>query len=330
MLTADELPHVTHTGIPYDDGDYVQALDRAVAVATAKPSAGRIRRGIGTASMVEINGFAPTALHEMFRIHWSGWESSTVRVNEDSSVTVFSGATGIGQGIETSLAQIAVERLGVPLDWIDVQLGDTTVSGYSNIGSQASRALPLAGGALWKAADRLRVRMRDLAAAYLQADPAAVVHDGDKFLAADGASISWQDVAHRGWLGWGHAEGDLIRLEETVDFDPPGITFSYATHCAQVAVDLDTGEVAVEDYWIAHDSGVVVNPLVAEGQIVGGVAIGFGAALHEQSTFDENGPAHRDHLFRLRGPGHRGHARGDHRAPRDAQRFSSRAVPRAR
>jgi carbon-monoxide dehydrogenase large subunit len=212
-----------------------------------------------------------------------------VRINEDGSVTVFSGATGIGQGIETSLTQIAAERLGVPLDWIDVQLGDTTVSGYSNIGSQASRALPLAGGALWKAADILRARMCDLAATYLKADLTAVIHDGGKFLSTDGSSISWQEVAHRGWMGWGHTEGDVIRLEETVDFDPPGITFSYATHCAQVAVDLDTGKVSVEDYWIVHDSGVVVNPLVAEGQIVGGVAMGLGGALHENSTFDENG-----------------------------------------
>lgn len=150
MLTPDQLPYVTHTQVPYDNGDYPKVLDKAAAIGAAKarPSAGRIRRGIGLASMVEITGFAPSALLEMYHIHWSGWESSTIRINEDGTVTVFSGVTSVGQGIETSLAQIAAERLGVTLDWVTVQLGDTATATYSNIAAQASRALTLAGGAL--------------------------------------------------------------------------------------------------------------------------------------------------------------------------------------
>jgi carbon-monoxide dehydrogenase large subunit len=290
MLRAEELPFVTRTQMPYDSGDYPGALARAAALGAerATPSSGRVRRGVGIASMTEITGFAPSRLLEMFQINWSGWESARIRVNEDGTVTVFSGVTAVGQGIETSLAQIAAERLGVPLEWVTVQLGDTATSPYSIIASQASRGLPLAGGALWQAADRLRTRMLVLAAAALGADVAEVSLDGDVFRAGD-ASVPWRQVAHRGWMGWGRGEEDRIALEETVEFDPPSIAYGYATHGAQVAVDLDTGKVAVEDYWVVHDSGVVVNPLVAEGQIIGGVAMGIGSALLEEVAYSDTG-----------------------------------------
>jgi carbon-monoxide dehydrogenase large subunit len=291
MLTPTELPHDTHTGVHFDNGDYATSLNRAAAIgaATSTAAEGRIRRGVGLATMVEITGFAPTALLEAFQIHWSGWDSSTVRVNEDGTVTVFAGVTSSGQGIETALAQIAAERLHVPLDWVQVQLGDTATAGYSNMGNQASRSLALAGAALWQAADRLRNRMHDLAAAALSTTPEHVEYGEAKFVSDAGDIISWADVAHRGWMGWGRGDAEVIRLEETVDFDPPGITFGYATHGALVAVDLDSGKISVEDYWVVHDSGVIVNPMIAEGQMHGGVAMGLGAALYEQCTFDENG-----------------------------------------
>ncbi|GAB7002592.1 xanthine dehydrogenase family protein molybdopterin-binding subunit [Nocardioides sp. AN3] len=291
MIQPDQLPHVTNTQVPYDNGDYPRVLDRAVALASAgaRPSKDRVRRGIGYSSMVEITGFAPSALLELYHIHWSGYETSTIRVNEDGTVTVFSGATSIGQGIETSLAQVAAERLGVPLEWVRVQLGDTLTSPYSNMGSQASRGLALAGGALWKAAATLRERMHALASAYLEASPEDVTFSEGEFRSAAGTTIAWREVAHRGWMGWRRRADDVIRLEETVEYDPASITFGYATHAAQVAVDLDTGKVDIEDYWVVHDSGVVVNPLVGDGQIIGGVAMGIGAALLEESTFSPDG-----------------------------------------
>jgi carbon-monoxide dehydrogenase large subunit len=291
MLAPEDLPHDTHTGVHYDNGNYPAGLRRAAEIGAinSRRSEGRVRRGVGLASMVEITGFAPTALLEQFQIHWSGWDSSSVRVNEDGTVTVFAGVTSSGQGIETALTQIAAERLHVPPDWVQVQLGDTATAGYSNMGNQASRSLALAGGALWRGADKLHDRMLNLAAAALSTTADKVEHDGAKFVSEDGGIISWAEVAHRGWMGWGRGDADVIRLEETVDFDPPGITFGYATHGAQVAVDLDSGKISVENYWVVHDAGVIVNPMVAEGQMHGGVAMGLGAALYEQCTFDENG-----------------------------------------
>jgi carbon-monoxide dehydrogenase large subunit len=291
MLKPGDLPFVTRTQIPYDNGDYPQVLAKAVAIGKDRERApvGRTRRGIGLASMVEITGFAPSFLLEMFDIHWSGWESSTIRINEDGSVTVFSGVTGVGQGIETALAQIAAERLGVPLGWVRVQLGDTTTAPFSNIAAQASRGVVLGGGALWQAASKLRDRMDVLAGAALKADPGKLWFRDGAFHAPDGSSVTWQEVAHRGWLGWGRKDYGQVQLQETVDYDPPTITFGYATHGAQVALDLDTAQIVVEDYWVVHDSGVVVNPLIADGQLYGGVTMGLGAALYEEATFAPDG-----------------------------------------
>ena len=292
MLRPEDLPFVTRTQMPYDNGDYPLALARAAEYGRrrARPSEGRIRRGIGLASMTEITGYAPTFLQEMFGIHWSSYDSTRIRVNEDGTVTVHSGLTGIGQGIETALAQIAAERLGVPLEWVSVDLGDTAVSPYSNMASQASRGVPIGGGALWEAADRMRLRMRALAAAYLEVPvPDDVTFEDGVFHAPDGGSATWREVAHRGWMGWGRDPKGAIALEELEEFDPPSITYGYATHGAQVAVDLDTGKVVVEDYWLTHDAGVVVNPLIAEGQITGGVAMRIGSALLEQVAYSPEG-----------------------------------------
>lgn len=292
MITSAELPFVTRLQMPYDSGDYPQALRRAVDMSAGKMSTSseRVRRGIGYSSMTEITGFAPTALSEMYGIHWSTWDSTRVRVNEDGSVTVFSGVTAVGQGIETALAQIAADKLGVPMPLISVQLGDTAVSPYSNMASQASRAVAVGGAALLGAAERLSSRMRSLAAAALKVEPGQVEFDGLGYTTADGAqSISWAQVAHRGWMGWGRGPTDPIALEEIGEYDPASITYGYATHAAQVAVDLDTGKVTVEAYWLVHDAGVLVNPLLVEGQIVGGVAMGFGSALLEEVVYSDTG-----------------------------------------
>ena len=146
------------------------------------------------------------------------------------------------------------------------------------------------GAALLGAAERLSSRMRSLAAAALKVEPGQVEFDGLGYTTADGAqSISWAQVAHRGWMGWGRGPTDPIALEEIGEYDPASITYGYATHAAQVAVDLDTGKVTVEAYWLVHDAGVLVNPLLVEGQIVGGVAMGFGSALLEEVVYSDTG-----------------------------------------
>ncbi|MEN3121305.1 xanthine dehydrogenase family protein molybdopterin-binding subunit [Janibacter sp. LM] len=292
MYQSDELPVVTRLAMPYDSGDYPKALQDAVTRGRDfdSTSTDRVRRGVGYASSTEITGFAPTGLAQMLQIHWSTWDSAKVRINEDGSVTVFSGVTTIGQGIETSLTQIAAQTLGVPASWVSVQLGDTDTSGYSNMGSQASRGLTTAGPALLSAATRLRQRMNTLAGSALEVPAEEVVLDGDEFTTADGAKrIAWSEVAHNGWMGWGRGQQDAIALEEVGEYDPASIAYAYATHAALVAVNLDTGKVDLEAYWIAHDAGVLVNPMIVDGQMIGGAVQGIGAALLEEATYSPEG-----------------------------------------
>jgi carbon-monoxide dehydrogenase large subunit len=178
---------------------------------------------------------------------------------------------------------------------VRVQLGDTAVTPYSDLSSQASRSVTLAGGALVRAGARMRTRMLAQAARRLGVEPDAVEFSAAPeagpgaayYRTADGAEVSWREVAHRAWKGWDRAPGEeRIQLEETVDFDPPALTFGYGAHGAAVAVDQDTGRITVEDYWTVHDSGVLVNPGLAEGQIAGGVAQGLGLALLEEAGHD--------------------------------------------
>ncbi|WP_159029917.1 xanthine dehydrogenase family protein molybdopterin-binding subunit [Streptomyces marincola] len=302
LIRPHELPHTTHTGLTYDSGDYGAALRRAADLARrrAAPDPPWVRRGTAVVAAVEISAFAPSALLEALDIAWSGWEGVRLRVNHDGTITVYAGVTAVGQGIETSLAQIAAEGLGIPLDWVRVELGDTDTAPHSDLSSQASRAVTLAGGALVLAARRLADRMRALAAGFLGAEPehvtqrvapdAAPGSPDAAFHGPDGAWITWREVAHRGYRGWGRRDRtDPVRLEESVDFDPPRLTFAHGAHAAQVAVDLGTGRVTVAGYWAVHDSGVLVNPLIAHGQIVGGIAQGLGQALTEESAADAEG-----------------------------------------
>jgi carbon-monoxide dehydrogenase large subunit len=289
MIGPHEMPYTTRTGMTYDNGDYPAVLKRAADIGARRrrASTDTVRRGVAVSAGVEITGFAPTALLEAFGIDWSGWESVRLRVNHDGTVVVFSGVVGIGQGIETALAQITADRLDVPLESVTVELGDTATSPYSDLSSQASRSLTLAGGALVRACDRMRERMAALAAGCLGADPADITRDGPVFrVAGRETTATWAEVASRGWKGWGRPDPDRIQLEESVDFDPPALTFSYSAHGAAVAVDTETGRIAVEDYWTVNDSGVVVNPLIAVGQVVGGVAQGLGIALLEEALHD--------------------------------------------
>lgn len=290
LLTPADLPYTTHTQLTYDSGDYPAALRRAAElVGDIAVSGDQIRRGVGLACSVEVTGFAPSALLELYQVHWAGWESGRIRVNEDGSVSVTSGAMAVGQGIETALAQIVADELRVPIDWIRVQLGDTAVSSYSDLSSQASRSVALAGGALVKAGARMRARMLGLAAGALGVEAGDVSWDGAVFRAGAGA-VTWREVAHRGWMGWGRGCADRIQLEEVVDFDPPAITFAYSVAVAAVAAEVDTGRLTVEAYWSVNDSGVLVNPMLADGQLAGGIVQGLGMALLEEVRHDAGQP----------------------------------------
>jgi carbon-monoxide dehydrogenase large subunit len=294
MYRSDELPLTTPTFQDYDSGDYHRALDLVVdriAAHPAAPAVPRVRRGIGLATHVEFTGLGPSKVQEIVGFRLGGYETAVVRMEPDGSVIVTSGVMGMGQGIETTLAQLAADRLGVPLSSVTVHLGDTASAPYSAAGSIASRSLTVGGGAVVRAATALREKLLRIAAFHLEAAPGDLeLVDGEIRVKGDPtARESLTALVERTWLGWGLPEGESPDLEVKDVHDPLNISYPYATHAAAVSVDLDTAQVTVDAYWVAHDSGVVVNPMIVDGQIMGGVAQGLGIALFEKMLYAEDG-----------------------------------------
>jgi carbon-monoxide dehydrogenase large subunit len=295
MLREDELPHTTPTFQEYDSGDYAEGL-RGVRDLVAKSElpttteGGRVRRGVGYASQVEFTGLGPSQVQKIVGFHLGGFETGVVRIDPDGSVVVSSGVMGMGQGIETTLAQIAAERLGVPLEKVRVALGDTKVAPYSASGSIASRSMTVGGGAVTRASIALSDKMRRIAAHQIEADPDDVELVDGVFgvKGVPGSGIGFDDVAAKAWLGWDLPPGEDPGLEVKDIHDPSNISYSYSSHAAAVAVDLDTGKVDIEGYWVTHDVGTVINPMIVDGQVMGGVAQGIGIALYEKMTYGES------------------------------------------
>ncbi|GLW09323.1 carbon-monoxide dehydrogenase large subunit [Microtetraspora sp. NBRC 13810] len=302
MITPGELPCSTRTWQSYDTGDYPRALralrDLVAARPAAAPGDGR-RRGVGYSCHVQSTGLGPSSEMKAMGILAGGYETAIVRMEPDASVVVTAGVAGMGQGIETTLAQLAADRVGVPLDRVKVVLGDTLATPYSSLGSIASRSLVVGGGALTRAAVRLRARILAVAAHHLEAAPddleitgSAVRVKGDP-----AARIELSDVATAAWRGWDLPEGAEPGLEERVTYDPVASTYAYGAHAAAVAVDPETGAVEVEGYWVVNDCGVMVNPAIVEGQIRGGVAQGIGMALTEEVAYTADGQPSAEYLL---------------------------------
>lgn len=296
MIGPDELPYTTPTLQEYDSGDYPESLRTVRDLVTKSEAAaagngsGRVRRGIGYATHVEFTGLGPSPIQQVVGFAIGGFETGVVRVDPDGTVVVSSGVTSMGQGIDTTLAQIAAEHLGVPLEKVRVNLGDSKLAPYSAAGSIASRSITVGGGAVTRASIRLADKMRRIAAHQLEVDPGDVeLVDGVYRVKGvpGGKTRTFEEVANTAWLGWDLPEGEEPGLEVKDVHDPTNISYSYATHAAAVAVDLDTGKVKIEGYWVAHDAGKVINPTIVEGQVQGGVAQGIGIALHEKISFGE-------------------------------------------
>jgi carbon-monoxide dehydrogenase large subunit len=290
LLRRDELPHLTRAGLRYDSGDYVGALDRALRLVACERADDGRRRGVGLASYVMPSGQGSCAAMQAMGIEFSGYETAVLRVEPDGSVTLASGVSPHGQGLETTLAQLAADRLGVRLEAVRVVTGDTASAPYSGAGTIASRSMAIGGGAVVRCAGRLRERILAIAGHLLEvAVEDLVIADGGVSVRGTARSLPLRDIARTAWLGRDLPDGAPIGLEERDVYDPPHVTYSYGTHAAAIAVDTETGEVEIERYVVVHDCGVAVNPAIVEGQIHGGVAQGVAGALLEELVYDDAG-----------------------------------------
>ena len=299
MIGPGELPCSSRTWQPYDSGDYPLALRTLRGLVAPQHRDDGRRRAVGFACHVEATGVGPSMGMKAMGTQAGGYETAIVRMEPDASVVVFAGVAGIGQSIETTLAQIAADRVGVPLDRVRVVLGDTGTTPYSPIGSIASRSLAVGGGALTRAAAQLHDRIVATAAHQLEVSPDDLEIAGStvRVKGDPEAYTTLREIATSAWRGWDLPEGASPGLEERATYDPAAFTFAYGAHAAAVAVDPETGAVEVEGYWVVNDSGVLVNPAIVEGQLRGGVAQGIGMALTEEIVYSPDGQPLADYLL---------------------------------
>jgi carbon-monoxide dehydrogenase large subunit len=218
-----------------------------------------------------------------------GWESATVRVEPTGKVTILTGASPHGQGQETSFAQIAADRLGVDINHVSVIHGDTAIVQYG-IGTFGSRATAVGGTAVVVAIDKLLEKATRLAAHLLKVEPATLTFADGRFTPkSGGAGLSLQEVTLAAHLAKELPEGFEPGLSATYFFEPKNFTFPFGTHIAVVEVDRETGEVQFQRYVAVDDCGKVINPMLVDGQVQGGIVQSIGQALYEEVVYDKQG-----------------------------------------
>src|SRR5215210_4957686 len=298
LITADEFPYESPTGVVYDPGSYVESLEKcveALGLSAWKKQQEEARCegrliGIGFSCFAERTGYGTRAFALRKMGITPGLDNAHLRMDPSGNVAVAVGTCGHGQGHQTTLAQIAADELGITPEKILVRQGDTDATPYG-WGTFASRSLVIGGGATKKAATLLADRIREIASHLLEADPKDLkLEDGKVSVSGSPEShVEIAAVAHAAFLeAQKLPEGQAGKLEADAGFDPPG-TFSNATHGVVVEIDPETGDVRIDRYVVAEDCGVMINPMIVEGQVRGGVAQGIAAALYEQMVYDDEG-----------------------------------------
>ncbi len=298
MIGPGEFPYAGVNGISYDEGSYRESLDlaeRRVAEQGWPAARDRLRAeglaaGIGYACFSERTAYGtPTMSLRRMRMT-PGYDTASVRMDPTGEVIVTTGTCAHGQGHETTFAQIVADRLGVHPDQVRLRQGDTDLAAYG-WGTFASRSVVIGGGAAARAAEQVADQLRTAAAHLLEASAADVeLRDGAARIRGDArAAVSLAEVARVVHFQT-HALPEEVRygLEARASYDPPG-TFSNACHAALVAIDPGTGQVKLLRYLVVEDCGVVINPLIVDGQVLGGVTQGVAAALYERICYDGDG-----------------------------------------
>jgi carbon-monoxide dehydrogenase large subunit len=293
----DAFPYQTPVALQYDSGDYVATLDAALDKARwssfeERRAEARKRgklRGIGLSTYVEACGIAPSALVGALGARAGLYESAGVRVHPTGSVTVFTGTHSHGQGHETTFAQIVAERLGVPVDNVEVVHGDTSKIPFG-MGTYGSRSLAVGGSALVQATDKIVAKARKIAAHLLEASEGDVeFRDGRFVVAGTDRAKTFGEVALTAYVPHKYPAGLEPGLDETAFYDPKNFTFPAGCHVCEVEIDPDTGQVQVVAFTAVDDVGKVINPMIVEGQVHGGLAQGIGQALLEGAVYDDAG-----------------------------------------
>jgi len=295
LIPKDAMPYKTPIGPTYDCGDFPRLFERALNVSNYasfqsrrldSKKRGRLR-GIGLACYLESSGVAPSRLAGMMGARGGFYEAATVRVAPDGSVTAYLGTHNHGQGHATTFAQILANRLGVDFQKVKIVEGDTAAVPVGT-GTFGSRSIAVGGSALHSACEKVIVKGRRIAAHLLEAAAADIEFSAGEFsVAGTDRKVSFRDVAAAAYVPH-HYPLDSLEpgLDETAYYDPPNFAFSNGVHVCEVEVDPETGAVDLVSYHAVDDVGTVINPMIVEGQLHGGLAQGIGQALAERTVYD--------------------------------------------
>jgi carbon-monoxide dehydrogenase large subunit len=298
LVPASEFPYQTPVAFLYDSGNYEPALDRAIHMADyrklrADQEAARKQGryiGIGFSTYIEACGPAPSQVAGALGAQAGLWESAQVRVTPTGKITVFTGSHSHGQGHETTFAQLAADQLQVPFEDVEVVHGDTAAIPFG-MGTYGSRSAAVGGAAIHSAIEKIKDKGKKIAAHLLEASEADIEYHEGKFgvRGSPGRSKTFGEVALMAYLAHNRPTGLEPGLEATSFWDPSNFVFPFGTHIAVVEVSAKTGKVKLLRYVAVDDVGRVINPMIVDGMVHGGIAQGVGQALHEYAAYDQSG-----------------------------------------
>ncbi len=292
-----EFPATIASGLTIDSGDYDRHLDAALEIlgyddlrrqqAEGRERGDRSELGIGFSTYVEMCGLAPSRILGAIRYGAGGWDAATIRFLPTGTVQVLIGTSPHGQSHVTTFSQIVADRLGIGYDEVEILHGDTAVAPLG-MDTYGSRSLTVGGIAVYHAAERILEKARRIAAHQLEVDPGALEYENGTF-SANGKSLTTKELALQAWTAHNLPDGMEPGLEASYVFDPENFSWPAGTHIAVVEVDTETGAVDLVRYVAVDDVGKVINPMVVDGQVHGGIAQGVAQALFEEAVYDEDG-----------------------------------------
>lgn len=298
MIAPDAFPYQTPVALAYDSGDYQATLASAIKLANVDGFSERRKlseshgkkRGLGYSTYIEACGIAPSAVAGALGARAGLYESAEVRIHPTGSVTVFTGSHSHGQGHETTFAQIVSDQLGIPIENIEINHGDTGNVQFG-MGTYGSRSLAVGGEALLRATNKIIDKAKKIAAHCLEASVDDVeFKDGNFTVAGTDKTMAFGEVALTAYVPHNFPHEELEPgLDETAFYDPANFTFPGGCHICEVEVDPETGVTEVVNFTAVDDIGRVINPMIVEGQVHGGVAQGIGQALLEGCNYDSEG-----------------------------------------
>ncbi|WP_374643951.1 xanthine dehydrogenase family protein molybdopterin-binding subunit [Tabrizicola sp.] len=298
FIKPDQYPYQTPVAVVYDTGNYDATLDKLLqlsdyagfeARAAESKARGRLR-GFGLAHYIEACGIAPSNLVGQLGARAGLYESATVRVNATGSITVFTGSHSHGQGHETTFAQVISDMIGIDASQVEIVHGDTSNTPMG-MGTYGSRSLAVGGSAMVKATNKIINKAKKIAAHLMEASEADIeLKDGKFTVAGTDKEKTWVDITLAAYVPHNYPlESIEPGLEETAFYDPSNFTYPAGAYGCELEVDPETGKVEILAFTAADDFGNVVNPMIVEGQVHGGLAQGIGQAMLEHCVFDENG-----------------------------------------